>query len=196
MKHMTIKTAVNTIISPICDSWAGKLTEAQLFGRLAAFIKERTGHDVGFREVTVNALRLAQYELGSGKTLSVNVVCSKNLMEEFAQSSQARRKRFGNIVSNMPHMQTPEGRMSRFQISLDEIRGPKQYDIQYIKSESGHVWPVGIIGFYGSNINGWSERVGLEQTRNPHSIPSTHYMSSERAADYVFIVNTVANRFL
>lgn len=196
MKHMKIKTAVHDIIYPICEHWAGKTSEEGLFLKLAAFIKERTGKDTGFREVTVNALRLAKYELESGKTLSVNIVCSKNLMEEFEQSSAARRKRFGSVCSRLPHMETQTGCMSRFQIELDQIRSDKQFEVQYLKSDDGRIWPVGVIGFYGSNINGWSERVGLSQTKNPHSIPSTHYMMSDRASEYVFLFNNVANKFV
>lgn len=195
-KHMKIKTVVNEIITPICDRWAGLDHNSDIWIKIAAFVKEKTGKEVGFQEVTLDALKLAKYELSSGKTLSVNIICGKTLMEEFEQSSTARRKRFGNICNPLPHLETSRGRMNRFQINLNEIRGDKQFDIQYLLGDDGRVWPVAVIGYYGSNINGWSERVGLSQTKNPHSIPSTHYMSSERASEYVFVINNVANKFL
>ncbi|AFX93495.1 hypothetical protein G646_gp027 [Serratia phage phiMAM1] len=195
MKNMQIKTVVQKYIQPVCDNWAGS-NNMEIMNRISGYVKERTGKGVGFSEISVTALRLAQYELTTGKTMSINIMCSEMLKSELEQSSQARRKRFGNIYNPMPHMTTPEGRQSRFRIHLVEIRGDKQFEVQYIRSDSGRIWPVGVIGFYGSNINGWAERVGLQQTLNPHSKPSTHYMSSERASDYVFIFNNVANKFL
>ncbi|QVW27047.1 hypothetical protein [Escherichia phage vB_EcoM-ZQ1] len=45
-----------------------------------------------------------------------------------------------------------------------------------------------MIGFYGTSINGWAERVELKETLNKHSTPSTHYMSQAAAREYVYLI--------
>lgn len=193
--RMKIKTVVNEIIIPICQQWAGTRRGVDKDSQkiISDYVKTKTGKEIGFQFITPNALKLAKYELDTGKTFSFNIICGNTLVEEFNQSSVARRKRFGNVY----HFTLEDIKSgSRFQISLDGIRTNKQFDVQYMVSDDGRFWPVAVIGFYGANINGWSDRVGLNQTVNPHKIPSTHYIGSERASEYVFIISDVANKFL
>lgn len=190
-----ISTVVNELLIPILVKYAGRKWTPDFARAVQKDIFVKTGKYVGFREISVKALSHAVSDLDSHKTFSFNIVPTQTLIDEYNLASEARRARFDGIYNPHPLLQDEKAVRNRFQIVIPKIRSSKQYDIQVIISENGAVWPVGVIGYYGSNMNSWAKRVGLGVTKGPHSNPSTHYMEAGKADGYVFLIKEIVSRF-
>lgn len=191
-----INTVVEKFIKPILIKYAGQPWDEEFARIVQRYIYDKTGKYVGFQLVNINALTHAVQELKSGKTFSFSIIPTQTMKDEFNLSSYARRERFGIIYSNAPVTQDAKLAENRFKIALPKIRSKKQYDIQVMMDGRGNAWPVAVIGYYGSNLNGWAKRVGLKHTQGAHIHPSTHYMEVEKANNYVFIIDEIANKFV
>lgn len=190
-----ISTVVNELLTPILIKYAGRKWTPEFARAVQKDIYQKTGKYVGFREVSLIALSNAVDDLNSHKTFSFNIVPTSTLVDEYNLASEARRERFDGIYNPHPLLQDKKAVKNRFQISIPNIRSKKQYDVQVIISENGDVWPVGVVGYYGSNMNSWAKRVGLRMTQGAHSKPSTHYMDAQKAGQYVFFIKEIVSRF-
>lgn len=194
--RVRISTVVNEMLTPLLLEHSGKIWTKEFVRSVQKSMYEMCGRHVGFREVNVTAVNYAVTDLSLQATFSFNVVPTKELIEEYNGSSVLRRQRFDKLYNPTNITFDKEKLKNRFQISIPNIRSIKQYDVQLVISEDGRVWPVGVIGYYGSNMNSWADRVGLKHTFNPHKHPSTHYMDKEAAQEYVFIIHENAGKFL
>lgn len=183
---MHISTAVDKYIIPILEKYEGMISHAVPFGTIAEEIKRLTNKGVNFRSITESAAALAKHDILESPTFSFNIDCTSEFRTEMEQSSEARRNRFRHLfVKN-------DWPRSRVGIKLEATRSDICFTINYIlEPETSRVYFVAIIGFYGTSINGWAERVGLKETVNPHSVPSTHYMTRTSALEYVFLLQRV-----
>lgn len=190
-----ISTVIKEHLTPILLKYAGRKWTPEFARAVQRDIFEKTGKYVGFRSINVMALRYAQFDMANSKTFSFNIVPTQTLVDEYNLSSTIRRQRFEGIYNPHPLLDDEIKVRNRMQISIPKIRSTKQYDVQVIIDSRGNTWPVAVIGYYGSNMNGWAKRVGLKQTQGAHSHPSTHYMDVSKAAEYVFILESTASVF-
>ncbi|AVO22994.1 hypothetical protein HWB57_gp157 [Erwinia phage vB_EamM-Bue1] len=191
-----ISTIINDNLTPILLHYAGQVWTPEFARAVQRDIYEKTGKYVGFRSVNIQALKYAQGDINHLPTFSFNIVPLASLVDEYNLSSDARRARFANIYNPRPLLDDKVLLMNRFQIALPSIRSKKQFDVQVIIDSRGKTWPVAVIGYYGSNMNSWAKRVGLQQTFGPHKHPSTHYMSSSMGAPYVHFLVSIAEKFV
>lgn len=179
---MHINTAVTKHIIPLLEMYEGKKVHKVDFKLINSEILRLTKKEVNYRRVTPSAVDLAKHDLGTAKTFSFNID-DTFLRSELTESSQARRDRFRHLCvsSDMPTL--------RLGIRPSGIRSEVCFTVNYIlEPETDKVYFVAIIGFYGTSINGWAERVDLKETLNKHSTPSTHYMTREAALEYVYLL--------
>lgn len=179
---MHINTAILKHIIPLLEKYEGKKVQDIDFVRITSETKRLTKKEVNFRRVLPSAIDLAKSDLKSNNTFSFNID-DIHLRKELTESTQARRDRFRHLcVSNeMPYF--------RIGIKPSGIRSEVCFTVNYIlEPETQRIYFAAIIGFYGTSINGWAERVGLKETLNKHSTPSTHYMSHEAALEYVYLL--------
>ncbi|WPJ72068.1 hypothetical protein DEEACLCL_00043 [Salmonella phage CRW-SP2] len=180
---MHINTAVMNHIIPILEKYEGKKSEDISFEAISEEVKQRTGKAVNFRSVNPSAIELAKSDITSSATFSFNIDATSSLYTELSLSSQARRDRFRHLCVKNNHSS------SRIGIRLEAIRSDICFTINYVlEPETQYIYFAAVIGFYGTSINGWAERVELKETLNKHSIPSTHYMSKEAAREYVYLL--------
>ena len=180
---MHINTAVTKHIIPLLEKYEGKKSSDIPFDKIAEQIKLLTNKEANFRRVLSHGVELAKSDLRSASTFSFNIDATATLVSELTQSSQARRDRFRHLC--VPN----DIAATRVGIKLEAIRSEVCFTLNYIlEPETQHVYFAAIIGFYGTSINGWADRVGLKETLNKHSTPSTHYMSREAAREYVYLL--------
>lgn len=180
---MHINTAVLKHIIPLLEKYEGKKAKDISFEDISAEVKRLTRKEVNFRRVLPSAIDLAKSDLNTASTFSFNIDAMSTLVAELTQSSQARRDRFRHLCVES-HFLT-----GRIGIRLEAIRSEICFTVNYIlEPETQHIYFAAIIGFYGTSINGWAERVELKETLNKHSTPSTHYMTREAAREYVYLL--------
>lgn len=183
---MHINTAVTKHIIPLLEKYEGKKVTDIPFHDVAEEIKRLTKKEVNFRRVIRSGVELAKSDLQNASTFSLNIDATATLVSELTQSSQSRRDRFRHLC--VPN----DIAAMRVGIKLEAIRSEVCFTVNYIlEPETQHIYFAAIIGFYGTSINGWAERVGLKETLNKHSTPSTHYMSHEAALEYVYLLERV-----
>lgn len=194
-----ISSVIEKRLKPILMKYAGRQWNQAFARAIQKTIFEETGKYVGFRSVNVMALHHAVADLDPKNdrlSFSFNIVPTQTLVDEYNLSTPARRERFRVLFNPHPLLQDEVMLRNRFQIQIPKIRSVKQYDVQVIIDSRGNAWPVAVIGYYGSNMNGWAKRVALKQTQKAHSHPSTHYMSVSKGKEYVFIFEEIASKFL
>lgn len=180
---MHINTAVLKHIIPLLEKYEGKVMSEVPFEKIRTEIKRLTNKDVNYRRVLSSGLELAKSDFKTSSTFSFNIDATTTLIDELTQSSQSRRDRFRHlcVVNDFPS--------TRVGIKLEAIRSDICFTINYIvEPGTQHIYFAAVIGFYGTSINGWAERVELKETLNKHSIPSTHYMSQAAAREYVYLI--------
>lgn len=181
---MHINTAVMKHIIPLLEKYEGKKAKEVPFEHIAAEVCRLTKKKANFRRVLPHAVELAKDDLRENKTFSFNIDATPSLMTELSLSSQARRDRFRHLCvgNNFP--------IGRIGIKLEAVRSDVCFTVNYIlEPETQHIYFVAVVGFYGTSINGWAERVELKETMNKHSTPSTHYMTHEAAREYVYLLD-------
>lgn len=179
---MHINTAVMKHIIPLLEKREGIHIHKFNLNDLAETIFLHTGKKVNFRRVLESAVDLARVDLRS-PNFSFNIDIAPEMKKELEDSSAVRRDRFRHLVvkNDCPTL--------RIGMKLEAVRSDVHYTINYIlEPESQRVYFAAIVGFYGTSINGWCERVNLKQTSNAHSTPSTHYMSAQAASEYVYLL--------
>ena len=191
-----IRTDINSTIYPIVAEYSGQVWDNEFVRKFKEYVYEKTGFELGIHYINVRALEFAVNELQHGKTFSFNIIAQQSMIDEYEQSSPARRNIFNNIYNPLPHIKEATQCVNRMAIVLPSIRSKKRFDLQVIQSDNGQCYPVAIIGYYGDNMNSWGTRIGLKQTRNPHKYPSTHYMHSARSYEYAFIFESIASGFI
>lgn len=182
---MHINTAVIKHILPLLEKYEGQPVSKIPFGAISEEILRLTKKAVNYRRVLPSGVDLARADY-KGTTFSLNIDHTSEFRQEMEESSQARRDRFRHLYakSNFPE--------ARVGIKLEAIRSDICFTINYIlEPESQCIYFAAIIGFYGTSINGWADRVGLKETQNGHSTPSTHYMTNEAAREYVFLIDKI-----
>lgn len=187
---MHINTAVMKHILPILEQYEGKHIREVPFADIARQIKNATDKEANFLQVNPSAVINAKADFAEEKTFSLNIVLSPSCTQELTDSSQARRNRFRHLVS--VHSDDYASRCQRLGLKLEGIRTGVYFTINFIiEPETNRIYFAAIVSYYGISINNWSERVGLQQTLNKHSAPSTHFMDMKSAHDYVFILNKI-----
>ncbi|BBD52233.1 hypothetical phage protein [Enterobacter phage EspM4VN] len=180
---MHINTAITKHIIPLLEKYEGKKSKDISFEDISAEVKRLTRKEVNFRRVPPSAVDRAKSDLNTASTFSFNIDATATLVSELTQSSQARRDRFRHLCVANDYPSTRVG------IKLEAIRSEVCFTVNYIlEPETSNIYFAAIIGFYGTSINGWAERVELKETLNKHSIPSTHYMSLAAAREYVYLL--------
>lgn len=180
---MHINTAITKHIIPLLEKYEGKKANEIPFDTITEEIKRLTRKEVNYRRVLSSGVELAKSDIRNASTFSFNIDATSTLVSELTQSSQVRRDRFRHlcVANDLP--------ATRVGIKLDAIRSEVCFTVNYIlEPETKQIYFAAIIGFYGTSINGWAERVGLKETLNKHSTPSTHYMSNEAAREYVYLL--------
>lgn len=179
---MHINTAVLKHIIPLLEKYDGKKVTEIPFGTISGEVKRLTKKEVNYRRVLPTAIELAKSEL-SGSSFSFNIDATSTLVAELNDSSQVRRDRFRHLcVGN----NFPTGRVG---VKLEAIRSDVCFTVNYIlEPETQQIYFAAIVGFYGTSINGWADRIELKETVNKHSTPSTHYMSQAAAREYVYLL--------
>ncbi|QIO03206.1 hypothetical protein HYQ37_gp001 [Salmonella phage pertopsoe] len=180
---MHINTAIMKHVIPLLEMYEGKKVHKVDFKLITSEILRLTKKGVNFRRVLSDAVDLAKHDLIMSNTFSFNIDATATLVSELTQSSQARRDRFRHLCVPNDNPSTRVG------IKLGAIRSEECFTVNYIlEPESQRIYFGAIIGFYGNSINGWAERVGLKETLNKHSTPSTHYISRDAAREYVYLL--------
>ncbi|QHB42674.1 hypothetical protein [Dickeya phage Ds25CZ] len=180
---MHINTAVTKHIIPLLEKYEGKKLNDIPFQQIAEEIKRLTKKEANFHRVLSSGVELAKSDLRNASTFSFNIVATSNLVSELTRSSQVRRDRFRHLC--VPN----NNEVTRVGIKLEAIRSEVCFTVNYIlEPETQHVYFAAVIGFYGTSINGWADRVELKETLNKHSTPSTHYMSLAAAREYVYLL--------
>lgn len=180
---MHINTAITKHIIPLLEKYEGKKSNQIPFGTISEEIKRLTRKEVNYRRVLPSAVELAKSDLHGASTFSFNIDATATLVSELTQSSQARRDRFRHLCVANDYPGTRVG------IKLEAIRSEVCFTVNYIlEPETNNIYFAAIIGFYGTSINGWADRVELKETLNKHSTPSTHYMSLAAAREYVYLL--------
>lgn len=189
---MHINTAVLNHIIPLLEKYESACYNTIDFNNLSEEIKRQTNKGANFRRVTESAVELAHFDfkivgfVKLNSTFSFNIDCTSEFREEMEMSTEARRNRFRHLFAKN------EWPRERVGIKLEATRSDICFTINYVlEPETNRVYFVAVIGFYGTSINGWAERVGLHETINKHSVPSTHYMSISGASEYVFLLERV-----
>lgn len=189
---MHINTAVVKHIIPILEKYEAVNSNTINFFMLSEEIKRQTNKGVNFRRVTKSAVELAHFDFKTvrfvklNSTFSFNIDYTSEFREEMEMSTEARRNRFRHLfVKN-------DWPRERIGIKLEASRSDICFTINYVlEPETNRIYFVAVIGFYGTSINSWADRVGLHETINKHSVPSTHYMSISGASEYVFLLERV-----
>ncbi|ECB2088198.1 hypothetical protein EVH07_11840 [Salmonella enterica subsp. enterica serovar Newport] len=179
---MHINTAITKHIIPLLEKYEGKKVNDIDFKMITSEVLRLTKKEVNFRRINPSAIDLAKSDLKGANTFSFNID-DTFLRKELTESSQARRDRFRHLCvqQDMPS--------SRIGIRPSGVRSEVCFTVNYILDpETSNIYFAAIIGFYGTSINGWAERVELKETLNKHSTPSTHYMSREAAREYVYLL--------
>lgn len=182
---MHLNTAVVKHILPKLEKYEGMPLAEIPFAQIALDIMTETGKGVNFNVITDNADRLLRLDMANSKTVSFNIIIGDDCMQELNSSSAARRNRFRHLVSN--RQVVPDHRAGMI---LHEISGKKCFTINIVERyNQAHF--SSIFGFYGTSINGWYERFNVGETVAEHSIPSTHFMPRENAADTIFLIEKI-----
>lgn len=182
---MHLNTAVVKHILPKLEKYEGKPLSEIPFAELSASILEETGKGVNFNFITDNAERLLRMDMAGAKTVSFNIIIADPCMKELNSSSTARRNRFRHLVGNNQVVQD-----HRAGLILQEISGKTCFTINVVERyNQAHF--SSIFGFYGTSINGWYERFNVQETVGQHSVPSTHFMPRENAADTIFMIEKI-----
>ncbi|QOI58335.1 hypothetical protein pSal_SNUABM02_102 [Salmonella phage pSal-SNUABM-02] len=179
---MHINTAITKHIIPLLEKYEGKKVNDIDFKMITSEVLRLTKKEVNFRRINPSAIDLAKSDLKGANTFSFNID-DLYLRSELTESSQARRDRFRHlcVTSDAPSL--------RVGIKPSGVRSEVCFTVNYIlEPETQHIYFAAVIGFYGTSINGWAERVELKETLNKHSTPSTHYMSKEAAREYVYLL--------
>lgn len=182
---MHLNTAVVKHILPKLEKYEGMRPAEIPFHELAASIMEETGKGVNFNFITDSADQRLRQDMAGAKTVSFNIIIADPCMKELNSSSAARRNRFRHLVAARPVVQD-----HRAGLILQEISGKTCFTINIVE-RYGQAHFSSIFGFYGTSINGWYERFNVGETVEQHSVPSTHFMLRENAADTIFLIEKI-----
>lgn len=179
---MRIKTAIENEITPFLQEHQGKIWPTELYPAIQRHLSKRVGKNVEFNFVTEEARELALADFKNSNTFSFNIITTPNITNQMNNSSTKRREKYRYLFARNA-IETRH----RFGIVLDSIVSNDGFTLQLERTKTGIVYPVGVIGFYGSNINRWCQIAGVKQTERPHKIPSTHFMDVSQATNFVKI---------